>query len=176
MAARKNAKKHGSKKRTPARATAVRSAVKEIVGAPLYQLLVASVQDYAIFALDRAGRVLTWNPGAERLKGYTTREIIGRHFSVFFPDDVAASGFPDRELEEAAQHGRAEDEGWRVRKDGSRFWANVIITALHDATGEVIGFAKVTRDLTERREYELAQAVADRMTRLQKFTARLAGI
>ena len=117
----------------------------------LYRLLVDTVRDYAIFALDPEGRVLTWNNGAERIKGYTASEIIGRHFSVFYPADLIASGHPAMELEIAAREGRFEEEGWRVRKDGTQFWANVVITALHQADGEPIGFAKVTRDLTERR-------------------------
>jgi PAS domain S-box-containing protein len=120
----------------------------------LYQLLVESVRDYAIFLLDPQGRVATWNAGAERIKGYRTDEIIGRHFSVFYPEEKVAEGFPQYELEVAARVGRFEDEGWRIRKDGSRFWANVVITALRDASGMLVGFAKVTRDLTERRAAE----------------------
>ena len=117
----------------------------------LYRLLVASVRDYAIFALDARGYVLTWNAGAAQLKGYAQSEIVGRHFSAFYaPEDIAA-GKPDNELVTARRDGRFEDEGWRMRKDGSRFWANVIITALRDERGETVGFAKVTRDLTERR-------------------------
>ena len=117
----------------------------------LYQLLVESVQDYAIFALDRAGNILTWSAGAARLKGYARTEIIGRHFSVFYPPEDVAAGKPDRELEEAARIGRLEDQGWRVRRDGTRFWASVVVTALHDELGVLVGFAKVTRDLTEQR-------------------------
>jgi PAS domain S-box-containing protein len=122
-------------------------------GAPegLYQLLVESVQDYAIFALDRAGNILTWSSGAARLKGYTRTEILGRHFSVFYPPEDVAAGKPARELEEASRVGRLEDQGWRVRKDGTRFWASVVITALHDEMGALVGFAKVTRDVTEQR-------------------------
>jgi PAS domain S-box-containing protein len=117
----------------------------------LYQLLVESVQDYAIFALDPAGHILSWNAGAKRLKGYTREEILGRHFSIFYPPDDLAAGKPTWELEVAAQDGRLEDEGWRLRKDGTRFWANVVITALRDPSGTLVGFAKVTRDLTDRR-------------------------
>ncbi|HYE91830.1 MAG TPA: PAS domain S-box protein [Terriglobales bacterium] len=117
----------------------------------LYQLLVESVQDYAIFALDPAGNILSWNAGAKRLKGYTREEIVGRNFSTFYPEEDLAAGKPARELEVAAREGRLEDEGWRLRKDGSRFWANVVITALRDTSGTLVGFAKVTRDLTERR-------------------------
>ena len=117
----------------------------------LHRLLLASVRDYAIFTLDPGGYVATWNEGAERIKGYTEDEIIGKHFSIFYPRARAAEGFPDYELEVAAREGRFEDEGWRIRKDGSRFWANVVITALRDHVGTLIGFGKVTRDLTERR-------------------------
>jgi PAS domain S-box-containing protein len=122
--------------------------------ADLYRLLVATVQDYAIFALDAAGHVMTWNPGAERFKGWQAHEIIGQHFSVFYDAEDLASRKPWRELEVASREGRVEDEGWRVRKDGTRFWANVVITALW-RDDELIGFAKVTRDLTERRTAQL---------------------
>jgi len=123
-----------------------------------FRLLVQSVQDYAILMLDPEGRVSSWNKGAERIKGYAADEIIGRSFMLFYPPDVAANGFPQRELEVAAREGSFEDENWRVRKDGSRFWASVVITALHSTDGLLIGFAKVTRDLTARREAE-AQAL-----------------
>jgi PAS domain S-box-containing protein len=122
--------------------------------AELYRLLVASVRDYAIFALDARGYVLTWNAGAANLKGYQAHEIIGRHFSAFYPPEDIAAGKPETELVLAARDGRFEDEGWRLRRDGSRFWANVIVTALRGESGEVVGFAKVTRDLTERRAAE----------------------
>jgi PAS domain S-box-containing protein len=120
----------------------------------LYRLLIESVRDYAIFALDATGHVLTWNPAAQRIKGYAADEIIGRHFSVFYPEEDTAWDKPGFELKEAARDGRFEDEGWRVRKDGSRFWANVVITALRDGEGRLVGFGKVTRDLTERRQRE----------------------
>ena len=120
----------------------------------LYRLLVESVRDYAIFALDSTGHVISWNIGAERIKGYQAHEIIGRHFSTFYPAEDLARGKPDWELTVAADVGRFEDEGWRVRKDGSMFWANVVITALHDERGDLVGFAKVTRDLTERKRLE----------------------
>ena len=123
-----------------------------------FRILVQSVQDYAILMLDPEGRVSSWNKGAERIKGYAADEIIGRSFMLFYPPDVAANGFPQRELEVAAREGSFEDENWRVRKDGSRFWASVVITALHSTDGLLIGFAKVTRDLTARREAE-AQAL-----------------
>ena len=115
------------------------------------RLLVESVKDYAIFMLDPNGVIMTWNVGAERIKGYRADEIIGRHFSVFYPDEDIRAGKCERELVEAARDGRFEEEAWRLRKDGTRFWANVVITALRDAKGELVGFAKVSRDLTERR-------------------------
>ena len=134
------------------------------IGEERFRLMVESVRDYAIFMLDPAGRVATWNRGAERIKGYRAEEIIGRHFSQFYPREDLDWGKPAWELRVAAQEGRFEDEGWRVRKDGTRFWANVIITALRDPeSGELVGFGKVTRDLTERKRSEeervkLAQA------------------
>lgn len=115
-----------------------------------FRMLVDAVQEYAIFMLDVQGYVSTWNNGAARIKGYGISEIIGKHFSVFYPEEDIRSGKPQRELEIAAREGRLEDEGWRVRKDGSRFWANVIISALRDETGRLVGFGKVTRDYTER--------------------------
>jgi PAS domain S-box-containing protein len=123
-----------------------------------FRLLVQSVKDYAILMLDPDGKVVSWNDGAERIKGYADDEIIGRSFTLFYPPDAVAAGFPQRELEMAAREGSFEDENWRLRKDGSRFWANVVITALHGTDGRLIGFAKVTRDLTARREAE-AQAL-----------------
>jgi PAS domain S-box-containing protein len=119
--------------------------------ADLYALLVDRVTDYAVFALDPRGCILTWNAGAERLKGYRVDEIVGRHFSIFYPPEDVAAGKPARELEIAVAVGQAKDEGWRVRKDGSRFWADVLITALRNDGGELVGFGKITRDLTERR-------------------------
>lgn len=115
-----------------------------------FQLLVESVQDYAIFMLDTEGRVSTWNIGAERIKGYAASEIIGKHFSCFYPQEDIDSGKPARDLEIAASLGRLEEEGWRIRKDGSRFWASLIITAMHDEAGRLCGFGKITRDVTER--------------------------
>ncbi|HET8959298.1 PAS domain S-box protein [Nocardioides sp.] len=115
------------------------------------RLLVEAVQDYAIFMLDPDGRIVSWNPGAERSKGYTADEIIGQHFRVFYPRDKQDEKHPEHELEIATREGRYEEEGWRIRKDGSRFWAHVTITAVHDDAGELVGFAKVTRDSTERR-------------------------
>src|SRR6185437_14496474 len=132
----------------------------------LYQRLVESVQDYAIFALDTRGYIRSWNAGAQRFKGYTAEEAIGKHFSIFYPRELVAEGFPEFELRTAANTGRFEDEGWRLRKDGSRFWANVVITALRDANGELVGFAKVTRDLTERRAAEEALRLSEQNFRV----------
>jgi PAS domain S-box-containing protein len=121
-----------------------------------FRLLVQSVRDYAIFMLDPDGRIVNWNEGAERIKGYRADEIVGQHFSAFYPEDARKADWPQHELKVAAAEGRFEDEGWRLRKDGSRFWANVVITALRAPSGQLLGFAKVTRDLTERRAAELA--------------------
>src|ERR1700730_892129 len=120
----------------------------------VFRLLVESVKDYAIFLLDPTGIVSTWNPGAVRIKGYTAYEIIGQHFRNFYPREAQESGWPERELEIAAKEGRFADEGLRVRKDGSTFWANVVITALRDETGTLRGYSKVTRDLSERKALE----------------------
>ncbi|HYC52097.1 MAG TPA: PAS domain S-box protein [Gemmatimonadaceae bacterium] len=134
--------------------------------AELHSLLIDSVRDYAIFALDPTGHVLSWNAGARRFKGYEAHEIIGKHFSVFYPRELVDEGFPDYELKVAAETGRFEDEGWRIRKDGTRFWANVVITALRDKKGELRGFGKVTRDLTARREAEEALRESEERFRL----------
>ncbi len=131
-----------------------------------FRLLVDSVRDYAIFMLDPAGHVLTWNAGAERFKGYKADEIIGSHFSRFYPPEALARQLPAHELEMAAREGAFEDEGWRVRKDGSLFWANVVITAMRDPTGRLVGFAKVTRDLTQRRNHEEALKRSEERFRL----------
>lgn len=123
-----------------------------------FRLLVEGVKDYAIFMLDPSGHVATWNPGAELIKGYTTAEIVGKHFSVFYEEGERNAGKAARELEIATREGRFEEEGYRVRKDGTRFWASVVLTALRNSVGELIGFAKITRDLSERREAELERA------------------
>ncbi|HET7707673.1 MAG TPA: PAS domain S-box protein [Thermoanaerobaculia bacterium] len=135
----------------------------------LFRLLVESVQDYAIFMLDADGNVATWNAGANRIKGYAPEEIIGRHFSTFYTEEDIRNRKPERELEIAKEKGSVEDEGWRLRKDGTRFWANVLITAVFDETGELRGFAKVTRDITERKNAEeLRQSLVEqREARLQ---------
>jgi PAS domain S-box-containing protein len=119
-----------------------------------YRLIVQSIKDYAVFMLSPEGLISSWNEGARLIKGYTAPEVLGRSFEIFYPPEALADGFPKRELKEAARVGRFEDEGWRVRKDGSRFWANVVITALRDHGGKLVGFAKVTRDLTLRRKAE----------------------
>jgi PAS domain S-box-containing protein len=158
----------------------------------VFRLLVEGIRDYAIFVLDPEGRVLTWNPGAESLKGYTKDEIVGQHFSKFYPAEAVASGWPQRELALAQKEGRFADEGWRVRKDGTTFWASVIISTLRTPDGSLAGFAKVTQDLTERRKVdehvqtlnqELRERVAQldesrrlielRTMELQKLSARL---
>jgi PAS domain S-box-containing protein len=121
-----------------------------------FRVFVESVRDYALLMLDPLGRIISWNSGAGAIKGYKADEIIGRHFSVFYPPEAVERGLPAHELQVADQEGRFEDEGWRVRKDGSRFWANVVITALRGQDGKLMGFAKVTRDLSERRRHEEA--------------------
>ncbi len=128
-----------------------------------FRLLVEGVRDYAILMLDPAGTIVSWNEGAERINGYCAADALGRHFSLFFTPEGIAAGHPLLELEVAAREGRYEEEGWRVRKDGTRFWANVIVTALVDDAGESRGFAKVTRDLTERRAQEAERAANERV-------------
>ncbi|MGH9522170.1 MAG: sensor histidine kinase [Terriglobales bacterium] len=149
---------------------ALQSAPSEVLSSlqseRVFRYLVESIGDYAIFMLDPAGHVATWNLGAERIKGYKAKEIIGQHFSKFYPQVDLDNDKPAFELREAERTGRFEDEGWRLRNDGSRFWANVIITTIRDEQGKLIGFGKVTRDLTERRAAEvryrlLIEAVTD---------------
>jgi PAS domain S-box-containing protein len=131
-----------------------------------FELFVDRVVDYAIFMLDPNGIVLTWNAGAQRLKGWRADEIIGRPFTLFYTPAAKASGWPEEELRRAREDGRFEDEGWRVRRDGTRFWANVVITALVDAEGVLQGFGKVTRDLTERNRQEQAQRLSEERFRM----------
>lgn len=143
-----------------------------------YQLLVGAIRDYAIYMLDPTGVITNWNPGAERFKGYSASEIIGEHFSRFYTEDDRAADLPSRVLEIAEKEGKFEAEGWRVRKDGSRFWAHVVIDPVRDAEGQLIGFAKITRDLTERRESQLAlEKAKEALLQSQKMEAigRLTG-
>ncbi len=134
-----------------------------VVGLAMFRLLIESIEDYAIFMLNPQGRVASWNAGAQRIKGYRASEIIGKHFSRFYLDEDVASGRCERDLASAARDGRFEDERWSVRKDGSRFWANVVITPLRDEAGTLLGFAKVTRDLTARRAAEQERIELERM-------------
>jgi PAS domain S-box-containing protein len=119
-----------------------------------FRRLVEGVRDYAILMLDPSGNILSWNSGAEQLKGYSAAEIVGRHISTFYTEEAKARKWPDQELQLAQAQGRFEDEGWRVRKDGTLFWANIIITALRDDHGVLRGFSKITRDLSTRRRQE----------------------
>jgi PAS domain S-box-containing protein len=136
-----------------------------------FRLMVENVKDYAILMLDPQGRVASWNEGAQRIKGYGAREIIGQHFSRFYPPEEIARGKLEKQLRVAAAEGRLEDEGWRVRKDGSRFWANVVVTALRDESGALRGFGTVTRDITERKQAE--QSLADRSVQLEAANKEL---
>ena len=143
-----------------------------------FRLLIESTREHAIFMLDPDGRVASWNAGAERIKGYTADEIIGQHFREFYPPEKQAELHPEHELEWALRDGVYSEEGWRIRKDGSRFWAHVTISAVHNDAGEHVGFTKVTRDTTERRELqqqqeEAARAVAAANTRLEQVNAQL---
>lgn len=137
-----------------------------------FRLLVDAVEEYAIFMLEPSGRVASWNTGARRIKGYEAGEIVGQHFRVFYPEEDQLTGHPERNLEAARRAGSFAEEGWRVRRDGSRFWASVVITAVHDESGRLIGFAKVTRDQTEQRAYadDRSDAMAE-LTRLLAVTA-----
>jgi len=141
-------------------------AIEPLIDPRLYQLLVEQVKDYALFVLDPAGRIVSWNAGAQRIKGYAPEEILGRHFSVFYPPEAVRRGWPEEELRLATREGRFEDEGWRVRKDGTQFWASVVITALREEDGKLLGFAKITRDLTERKLHEEALRQAEERFRL----------
>ena len=152
---------------------AVRSLLEEEVkrNEEKIRLMLEGIQDYAIFMLDPDGNVATWNAGAEKIKGYKAEEIIGQHFSRFYPQEANDRNYPQYELQIATKHGRFEDEGWRLRKDGTAFWANVIIAALHDAEGRLRGFAKVTRDMTERKRVEALERGEQEMN---EFLAMLA--
>ncbi|HUQ26578.1 MAG TPA: PAS domain-containing sensor histidine kinase [Burkholderiales bacterium] len=139
-----------------------------------FRLLISSVVDYAMFLLDPTGRIVSWNPGAQRIKGYQEAEVIGRHFSMFYSLGDRALGVPASLLARAEREGHAEHEGWRVRKDGSRFWADVVITALRGQSGFLRGFAKVTRDMTERRQAE--ESLREQRTLLTKAAGDLLGL
>lgn len=137
-----------------------------------FRILVQGVTDYALYMLDEAGQVSSWNVGAERIKGYTPDEIIGQHFSAFYTEEDRASGLPQRALETAAREGRYEREGWRLRKDGTRFWAHVVIDAIHNPDGVLIGFAKITRDITEKRDAQISLDQArEQLLQAQKMEA-----
>ena len=143
-----------------------RSALEQIGDAKRLQLLVEAVTDYALYLLDLDGTIVSWNTGAERIKGYSADEIIGKNFSMFFTPEDLAAGKPARALHTAKTVGRFEDEAWRVRKDGTRFWASAVLDAVHGEDGAVIGFAKVTRDLTERRSAHRRLEQSERQFRL----------
>ncbi len=158
--------------------TAIQQALEELrQSEEQFRFLVDGVRDYAIFMLDPAGNVVSWNTGAEKIKGYRADEILGHHFSCFYSHEDIESERPERVLESAAKNGRFEDEGWRLRKNGSRFWANVVVTALRDASGDIRGFAKVSRDITERVESEAAEikrvALAVRAVELKRSSDEL---
>lgn len=147
--------REGALKTIPVRTTSNTKSKHQMVPTELkYKLLVDNIQDYAIFLLDPDGYILSWNKGAQKTKGYAAHEIIGKHFSIFYSEHDKLTNKPARELELAKRYGRVEDEDWRVRKDGTQFWANVIITALYDDSKKLIGFAKITRNLTERKRFE----------------------
>jgi PAS domain S-box-containing protein len=146
----------------------VREALRE--SEERFRSLVESIKDYAILILDPTGKVTNWTPAAEKIKGYRAEEIIGQHFSIFYPPEDVQRGKPETELRVAAAEGRFEDEGWRVRKDGSRFWANVVVTPLRDGSGHLRGFAKVSRDMSERKRLEEERA---RLFNIQDIVAQL---
>lgn len=143
-----------------------------VMPANSYERLVQSVVDYAIYMLDTSGRVVSWNAGAERIKGYRAEEVVGRHFSLFFTPQDCLDGRPERLLKQALEQGVAQDEGWRVRKDGTQFWALAALDVIHDEHGVVIGLAKVTRDITDRRESAMQlDAVRAQLFQAQKLEA-----
>src|SRR3569832_1497204 len=144
------------------------AAARVELSADRYRLLVESMRDYAVFMLDPDGIIVSWNLGAELIKGYTADEIIGKHFSIFYPPDALARSWPEHELKVARAEGRYQEESWRIRKDGTRFWANVTITAMRSPDGTLIGFSKITRDLTDRKRHE--EALRQSEERLRLFT------
>jgi PAS domain S-box-containing protein len=140
--------------------------IQDLPASDRLELLVASVTDCAIYLLDRDGVIRTWNTGAERIKGYRAAEIIGQHFSLFFTPEDKAADLPGQILARAGRNGRAEQEGWRIRKDGGRFWASSVVQPVRDARGRAIGFAKITRDMTERRQAQQELYESERKFRL----------
>jgi PAS domain S-box-containing protein len=170
------AKTAAKKRKAPAQQAGRQKSTPLQQSEEMFRLLVSGVKDYAIFMLDPEGNIVSWNAGAERIKGYRGDEIIGQHMSRFYPDED--KGKPAYELEVAAEEGRFEDEGWRLRKDGSRFWANVIITTMRDEKGRIRGFSKVTRDLTERKlSEEMLRHAQDQLVHAQRMgaMAKMAG-
>ncbi|CAA9477799.1 MAG: Two-component system sensor histidine kinase/response regulator hybrid [uncultured Solirubrobacteraceae bacterium] len=166
--------RRAAEEQTRARALALEAANRQLEE---FRRLVSSVRDYAIFMLDPTGHVGSWNAGARHLKGYEPEEILGRHFSVFYTDEDRARRHPDGVLANAVREGRYEEEGWRVRKDGSRFWAGVTVTAVHDEDGRLTGFAKVTRDLTERkRDEEALRAAVEELRAANEELDRFASV
>jgi PAS domain S-box-containing protein len=157
-----------------ARERAAESAAGERASEERYRLLVDAVQDYAIVLLDPEGRIASWNSGAERIQGYHADEILGRHVSLFYPPDEVERGEPERHIARALSAGRAEYEAWRVRKNGSRFWANVVLTAIRDEAQGLRGFVKVTRDITERKQTE--DALRESAEALRDREAQMSGI
>ena len=154
----------------------VKSRLSDLDDESVFRLFVDQLTDYAIFLLTPTGEVASWNPGAERIKGYKSDEIVGRHFRTFYPPEDIANGKPEQELKLAIASGRFEDEGWRLRKDGSRFWANAIITAVRDRDGRLLGFGKVTRDLTERKNSEeQMRELSGRLLKMQDEERRRVG-
>jgi PAS domain S-box-containing protein len=141
-------------------------ALSDLSGDARYRLLVEAVTDYAIYMLDPNGVVSSWNAGAQRFKGYEASEIIGQHFSRFYTDADQKIGLPQLALTTAAQAGKFESEGWRVRKDGTRFWAHVVIDPIRDRDGSIVGYSKITRDLTERKQTEDALRKSEQQFRL----------
>lgn len=139
-----------------------------------FRFLIEGVKDYAMYMLDPTGHILSWNAGAERIKGYRADEVLGRHFSCFYPEEAVRESWPDEELKRASAHGRFEDEGWRIRKDGSRFWANVVITALRDEQGSLKAFTKITRDLTERLHAQEKLRQVERLAAIGEMISGLA--